>query len=353
MSKHPGPLTIDREISAEEALGLGQPAVDAVEVSKKRRPGLRRLLLAGAGAAALAAAGHFGWDYWTVGRFHVSTDDAYVQADNITIAPKVSGYIAEVLVGDNEPVKAGQVLARIDDRDFRVALDQAKADVAAARGRRSPASRPPSMTQQSTIEAAQATVSSTRPTQTFAEQDDKRYADLAATGYGSVQNAQQAAARIAAARAAVAARHGRARRGDQAGRPAEGRARAGARRRWRATQAVQRQAELNLSYTTITAPGRRRRRQPHAARRPVRPGRHAADVRRADSRPSTSSRTTRRRSSPTCGPASRSRSRSTCSPAGSSTAMSTASRRRAARNSPCCRPTTPPATSPRSSSASR
>src|SRR3954451_24430837 len=87
MSKHPGPLTIDREISAEEALGLAQPAVDALEVSKKRRPGLRRLLLAGAGAAALAAARHFGGGSWTVGRFHVSTDDAYVQADNVTIAP--------------------------------------------------------------------------------------------------------------------------------------------------------------------------------------------------------------------------------------------------------------------------
>ena len=68
-----------------------------------------------------------------MGRFEVSTDDAYVKADNTTIAPKVSGYIAAVLVGDNEPVKAGQVLARIDNRDYKVALDQAKADVAAAK----------------------------------------------------------------------------------------------------------------------------------------------------------------------------------------------------------------------------
>ena len=93
----------------------------------------RKLLLAGAGLAALAGATYFGWEYWTVGRFEVSTDDAYVQADNTTIAPKVSGYISEVPVADNEQVKAGQVLARIDDRDFKVALDQAKADVAAAK----------------------------------------------------------------------------------------------------------------------------------------------------------------------------------------------------------------------------
>ena len=112
------------------------------EAPKAERHPLRRLLLVGASALALAGAGHFGWDYWTVGRFQVSTDDAYVKADSTTIAPKVSGYIASVLVGDNEPVKAGQVLAKIDDRDFRVALDQAKADVDGARRPRSRPSRP-------------------------------------------------------------------------------------------------------------------------------------------------------------------------------------------------------------------
>ena len=55
-----------------------------------------------------------------------------MKADSTIISPKVSGYIAQVLVGDNQPVKAGQLLARIDDRDFRAALDQAHADVAAA-----------------------------------------------------------------------------------------------------------------------------------------------------------------------------------------------------------------------------
>ena len=54
------------------------------------------------GLAVFAGAADFGWQYWTVGRFEVSTDDAYVQADNTTIAPKVSGYVAAVLVADNE-----------------------------------------------------------------------------------------------------------------------------------------------------------------------------------------------------------------------------------------------------------
>ena len=81
---------------------------------------------------ASPGAADFGHDYLTTGRYLESTDDAYVKADSTIISPKVSGYIAEVLVADNEPVKAGQLLARIDDRDFRAALNQAHADVAAS-----------------------------------------------------------------------------------------------------------------------------------------------------------------------------------------------------------------------------
>ena len=74
----------------------------------------------------------YGHEYWTTGRFMVSTDDAYLQADNVLISPKVAGYISDVLVTDNQPVKAGQVLARIDDRDYRTALAVARANVDAA-----------------------------------------------------------------------------------------------------------------------------------------------------------------------------------------------------------------------------
>ena len=55
-----------------------------------------------------------------------------MKADYTTIAPKISGYVAEVLVRDNERVAAGQTLARIDDRDVRTALDQVRADVESA-----------------------------------------------------------------------------------------------------------------------------------------------------------------------------------------------------------------------------
>src|SRR5690348_6504220 len=129
--------TVDR-LPAEEPASARLPAPDSGETAavrpapRSKRDRIRRTLIAGAAAVLLATASWYGWDYWTVGRFLVSTDDAYVKADNTTIAPKVSGYLNQVLVGDNEHVKAGQVLARIDDRDFKVALDQAQADVAAA-----------------------------------------------------------------------------------------------------------------------------------------------------------------------------------------------------------------------------
>ena len=62
----------------------------------------------------LATAGLYGRYYWITGRFLVSTDDAYVQAHSVLISPKVSGYISEVPVDDNQSVRAGEILARID-----------------------------------------------------------------------------------------------------------------------------------------------------------------------------------------------------------------------------------------------
>ena len=245
MTKHPSSLEID-----PETLTTAADTAAGATASAKKKP-WRRALMAGAGLFALAAAGYFGWDYWTVGRFRVSTDDAYVQADNTTVAPKVSGYLDRVLVGDNEQVKAGQILAHIDDRDFRTALDQSKADVAAAEADIA-SKRAALETQQSIIEAAKATIAVDQANQTYAEQDDKRYASLAATGAGSVQNAQQAASRIAVARASVA-------RDTAALTTAVKQVDllkadlAHAQAALAHDQAAQAQAELNLSYTTVVA----------------------------------------------------------------------------------------------------
>ena len=262
MSRHSTSFEAAREVSAETAQELLEgpnpepnPSVSAVPVTApaaKPTGRLRRLLLAGAAVAALAGASWYGFDYWTVGRFLVSTDDAYVRADNTTIAPKVSGYLHEVLVGDNEHVKAGEVLARIDERDFKVALDQARADVAAAQA--TVTSKQAQLeVQQSVIAAAKATIEVDIANKTFAGQENKRYTDLAATGYGSQQNAQAAQSKNASADAAILR--------DQANlvsalkqvdllKAEITQAEAAAAR----ASALQAQAELNLGYTTITAP---------------------------------------------------------------------------------------------------
>src|SRR6266403_1309608 len=188
MTQHSTAFEIERPVPAADALKDLPPTTRAPGGKKFN---FRKLLMAGAAVAVLAGVAWYGWDYWTVGQYLVSTDDAYVKADNTTVAPKISGYLHEVLVGDNERVKAGQVLARIDQRDFRVALDQAKADVAAARA--AIASKQAQLqVQQAVIDAAEATVDVDQAAATFAAQENKRYTDLATSGYGSVQNAQQA-----------------------------------------------------------------------------------------------------------------------------------------------------------------
>jgi membrane fusion protein (multidrug efflux system) len=248
MTNQPISLEIERDALMTPVARQPEPVVHQPPASKNRR----RPLLAGASLLVLGAAAYFGWQYWTVGRFQISTDDAYVQADSMTIAPKVSGYIGDVLVQDNEQVSAGHVLARIDDRDFRVALDQARASVAAARA--AVAGKQVALdTQQSIIDAARATVAVDRADQTFAQEDDSRYKTLAATGFGTVQKAQQAASRIAASQAGVArdvaALSTAVQKVDLLKADL-----AQAQATLAHDQALQSQAELNLSYTTIVAP---------------------------------------------------------------------------------------------------
>jgi membrane fusion protein, multidrug efflux system len=256
MTQHPGKFVAEGPATAEKSAPGLKAVLDGCEPQQaqpsRKKHILRRSILAAAGALALTGAGYFGWQYWTVGRFEVSTDDAYVQADNTTIAPKVAGYLAAVLVGDNEPVKAGQTLARIDDRDYRVALEQAEADVASAKAVIS--TRQASLdAQQSVIDAARATIDVDHANLTFADQDDKRYSSLAVSGYGSVQNAQQAASRSGSSRAAVqrdqAALETAIRQVDiLKAEVAEAQATLAH------DEALQHQAELNLSYATIVSP---------------------------------------------------------------------------------------------------
>ena len=252
MTVHSTSFPADQKVgaAAAEALLPASAATPQLLVAKKLN--LRKLLFTGVAIAALAGAAWYGFDYWTVGQYLVSTDDAYVKADSTTIAPKVTGYLVEVLVKDNERVATGQVLARIDDRDFRVALDQAKADVTAAEA--AVASKRAQLdVQQTVIDAARATLDVDVAAQTFSRQENKRYTDLAATGYGSIQNAQNAQARDAGVAATIErdkANLASALKQVELLKAEIAQATAAALR----ANALQRQAELNLGYTTITAP---------------------------------------------------------------------------------------------------
>ena len=123
-----------------------------------------------------------------------------------SIAPKVSGYIAEVLVGDNQPVKAGQLLARIDDRDFRTALDQAHADVAAAEAAVRNLDAQIALQQPVIEQEHRRRRRPPKPTLKFAQEEQARYDGLMKTGSGTVQRAQQTDAALRAADRAIAAR---------------------------------------------------------------------------------------------------------------------------------------------------
>ena len=248
--------TLDLEVEDKVASPAGtrlsardfQDAVAAPARHIRWRP----LLLAGVAIVAVAAAGNLGWNYWTTGRFQESTDDAYVKADTTVIAPKVSGYLREVLVGDNQPVTAGQPLARIDDRDYAVAVAQARADVAAAQADIDNVEASLDQ-QQAVIAQAHSTVAVDRANLTFTQQDNDRYVTLARTGAGSVQSEQQAVSRLQVAQSML--------QRDAAAEVAAERRTGMLRAQLAKAQAmlahdraVAEQAALNLSYATIVSP---------------------------------------------------------------------------------------------------
>jgi membrane fusion protein, multidrug efflux system len=213
---------------------------------------LKRTALGLALVAALGVGAERGYDYWKVGRFQVSTDNAYVQADYTTVAPKISGYVMEVLVGDNETVKAGQILARIDDRDFRVALDQARADVdttdAVIRNLDAQIGQ-----QQSVIDQERADIAAAEASLSYAAADNTRYDNLMKTGYGTVQRAQLAETALREKTAALQKnRAGLVVAERKIDVLTSERSKALAQRD--RALATRRQAELNLSYTSISAP---------------------------------------------------------------------------------------------------
>jgi membrane fusion protein (multidrug efflux system) len=155
--------------------------------------------------AAVLALGY----WWVKGRFMQSTDDAYLQADSVTMAPKVSGYVTDVYVGDNVTVKAGDPLVRLDSRQYQAALDQAQATVDARQAdiQRAQAGI---KQQRAAIEQAKAQQLVAQIASRHAEDEVRRYGRWRSTGAESgdqlsvlTSNRDQARATLAADTAAV------------------------------------------------------------------------------------------------------------------------------------------------------
>lgn len=131
-----------------------------------------------------------------------TTDDAYVEADFTTVAAQVSGNVSRVLIEDNQVVKAGDLLATIDDRDFLVAVAAAKAQVASAEANIA-SLQAQLIRQDSTILQAQAIVAADEANLKLAQENQKRYRNLASDGSGTVQASQQAEAQLVTQQASL------------------------------------------------------------------------------------------------------------------------------------------------------
>jgi membrane fusion protein, multidrug efflux system len=260
----------NQQVEARAPLPSGSPAAEQPELpvrteekqpepsGKERRRGLlhRRPVVLAIGAMLLAAALGSGYVYWDYGEHFQSTDDAFIAARQSALAPKVSGYLTAVPVTDNQHVAAGDVIARIDDRDYRIALDQADAQVAAAQASIENIDAQLDV-QQAQISANEAQVDQAQAALVFAEQQDARYQTLAQKGSGTVQNAQQYSSQLRQQQAALASAQATlklAQRQVEALKAQRNSAVASLAQ----AKAQRDQAQLNLSYTTVTAaqPGR-------------------------------------------------------------------------------------------------
>jgi membrane fusion protein (multidrug efflux system) len=206
------PSPVSRAPGPGEVVAPAKPAPSATAAPRARSP--RRFILPLVLLAGLGYGAHLAYYWFVEGRFLISTDDAYVGADMAIIAAKVSGHVTEVAVAQNEAVHAGDLLVRIDDGDYKLMVDAAKAKVAtqdatiARIGRQVEA-------QKAVIAQAEAQIGSAHAQRESAEADQQRAAlefdraqKLAQTNFGSQQRLEQATAdkaRTAAAQTGSAA----------------------------------------------------------------------------------------------------------------------------------------------------
>jgi membrane fusion protein (multidrug efflux system) len=167
------------------------PDADHGRASEPHKGFLRRTPVASVvGSVLLTTAAGLGYLYLNHAWRFQTTDDAFIAARQFSIASQVPGYITAVPVTDNQHVAAGGTIARIDDRNYRIALAKSQAQVAAAQASVQNIDAQIDG-QQSQINAGQAQVAQAEAALVFAQEQATRFQHLAQTGYGSVENDQQ------------------------------------------------------------------------------------------------------------------------------------------------------------------
>ncbi|HYF89431.1 HlyD family secretion protein [Azospirillum sp.] len=172
--------------------------------------GVRKIVLSGVALAVLAGGAVAGENWWREGRFMESTDNAYVQSDITVVSPKVSAYVRDVKAAENQLVRAGDVLAVLDDQDFRAKVAEAEAAVTAQRAALGTLDTKLEL-QRTVIDQAAATLASAEAEQRRAQQEFERSRSLANDSWTSRQKLEtadadlrKAVAQVAKSRAALA-----------------------------------------------------------------------------------------------------------------------------------------------------
>jgi membrane fusion protein, multidrug efflux system len=191
-------------------------------------------------------------DWWLIRRFIQTTDDAYVGGNVTAIAPHVSGFVSDILVEDNQFVRAGQVIVRIDATDFETAESRAAAAVQARIAARAELDARVAA-QRATIAEAEANLVARGATATFAVADKARYLALASGLGGTRQDAQKALAAADSAQAEVGAAEAALAAARQQMAVIETEI-AAADAEIRQAKADLKMAEITRGYATITAP---------------------------------------------------------------------------------------------------
>jgi len=165
----------------------------AAEKAAAPKSGWRKRIMVGAMLALGLAVAGYATDYFLVGRFFVSTDDAYVRANNTMLGARVAGHIVEILPGDNVVVHKGDVVIRIDDGDYRIAVDAARTKIATQEATIARIGRQVDA-QQSAVEQAEANLASAEAGQKRADLDYDRQQALSNKGFASHATFEQSEA---------------------------------------------------------------------------------------------------------------------------------------------------------------